>query len=65
MPFRTKSHPGGSLEKSKLENNNINSWNVWSKHHAGKVNNVIYEMKQLDIDVLAFSETRWSRTGNL
>lgn len=41
----------------------IGTWNVRSLHQAGKLQNVIKEMKEYEIDILGISEVRWTDSG--
>jgi exonuclease III len=42
---------------------NIGTWNVRSLFEAGKLANLIQEMKRLDIDILGVAETWWPGAG--
>jgi hypothetical protein len=47
------------LRKQKERINIASAWNVRSMYQPGKLENVILEMKRLNIDVLGVSEMRW------
>ena len=41
----------------------IGSWNVRTLYQAGKLDNVLVEMKRMDLDILGVSEVRWTGNG--
>lgn len=43
----------------------IGTWNVQTLFQAGKLANVILEMKRLNISILGISEARWSNQGKI
>ncbi|XP_072177062.1 craniofacial development protein 2-like [Diadema setosum] len=43
----------------------IGTWNVRSLYQAGKLANVVLEMKRLKLDVLGMSEVRWPQAGKI
>ena len=43
----------------KMENWNLVAWNVKSSHRGGGLINLIQEMKEFDVMIVAIKEVRW------
>ena len=43
----------------------IGTWNVRTLYQAGKLDNAIYEMNNMKLDVLGIAETRWTDHGKI
>ena len=41
------------------------TWNVRTMFKAGKLDNIMNEMKNMYLDVLGISETRWTESGKI
>ena len=45
------------------ENFKIATWNVRTMHQEGKLDNIIQEMKRMEIKILGIAELRWNNSG--
>ena len=43
----------------------IGTWNVRTLYQAGKLDNAIYEMNKMKLDILGIAETRWTDNGKI
>ena len=43
----------------------IATWNVRTLYQAGKLDNVIQEMKKMKIDILGIAEARWTESSKI
>ena len=43
----------------------IATWNIRSMYQSGKMDNIIMEMKRLNIDIMGVCEVRWTGAGKL
>ena len=43
----------------------VGTWNVRTLYQAGKLENVIQEMRRLDINIFGLCETRWTNSGSM
>ena len=63
-PNRRMSSDSAAL-KTQDRNLVITTWNVRTLYQAGKLDNVIQEMKKKKIDILGIAETRWTDSGKI
>jgi len=42
----------------------VGTWNVRSLHQTGKLENVMQEMRRMNIDILGIAETFWDGMGD-
>lgn len=65
---RKRNAPGisGTMKMSickSQEKLNLGTWNVRNLYEAGKLANIVQEMKRLKINILGISETWWPNSG--
>ena len=51
--------------KTRGQTSRIATWNVRTMFQAGKLDNVIQEMDNMNFDVLGLCETRWTGNGKM
>ena len=56
--------PGVVIMRNPRTTINIGQWNVRTMQRTGKLENVINEMKKLNISIMGLGETRWKGTGD-
>ena len=63
-PNRRMSSDSAALKTQDM-NLTIATWNVRTLYQAGKLDNVIHEIKKMKIDILGIVETRWTESGKI
>ena len=60
-----KMSSGSVALQTQVRNLVITTWIVRTLYQAGKLDNVIQEMKKMKIDILGIAETRWTESGKI
>ena len=50
-------------KKSRAKKVTIGTWNVRTMHQSGKLENILQEMKRMEVNILGVAEMRWTGAG--